>query len=67
MQIMVSKHYLLLKRIWADSRVEADKLQDEPGTSCARRKRSGQEMTGMCQKDTELILKGFLLVKPGAI
>lgn len=67
MQTIVSKYYLLLKRIGADSRVKAGKLQDEPRTSCARMKGSGHKMMEVCQRDTEVILKGPLLVTSGTI
>lgn len=43
---MASRYYLLLKGTRADSRVEVGKLKDEPGTSCARIKRSSQGPMG---------------------
>lgn len=43
----------------ADSRTEAEKAQDEPGTFYGRKQEGAQRMVEMCQKDIDVGLKGL--------
>lgn len=40
-----------------DSRARAEKILEEPATSCDKKQRSTQKMTGICQKVTGAKLK----------